>query len=414
MSDLTEALNRILNWLHINHWSRFKEIENSAYLLQPGLSRDEINFTIGDSNLELPEEIYELYQWRNGALIAEWDYVDLFDINHNFAGFGPWGFMPFQSLFTFYMQRQNSYARTKPAILKRISAFPCISDWLSPSALQIFCCREGCMTGYVYKDNNYESFPVVCIDYKGGSDTVLGLYASLTDMMLTIAESYETAYYIREDGYLEKDTTKVLAIWQKYNSQKLVEGVLAKIKLLEPTLPQLEMGGDLLKEVADTLKFSHDERLIAPLVRVLRRQPTNTDDDKNLDYLRQMSSLYLGWLGDRNTIVQLIPALKDEYWMTRYWAAITLGQLPDLQAVPHLNELLEDNQELVRQAAQESLNKITNPNLETNPLYNHPGMESFSAAAALYGMNLSDMLNPDIETLIEKLDIDNRADEDNN
>lgn len=63
---------------------------------------------------------------------------------------------------------------------------------------------DGCLTGYVYQDETYKSFPVVFRDYKGGSDTVLRLYASLTDMMVTLAESYETAYYIGEDGYLKK------------------------------------------------------------------------------------------------------------------------------------------------------------------------------------------------------------------
>lgn len=37
MSDLTNALDIIFNWLQQNQWSRFKETENSAYELKPGL-----------------------------------------------------------------------------------------------------------------------------------------------------------------------------------------------------------------------------------------------------------------------------------------------------------------------------------------------------------------------------------------
>lgn len=64
---------------------------------------------------------------------------------------------------------------------------------------------------------------------------------------------------------------------------------------------------------------------------------------------------------------------------------------------------MQDNNEMVRKAVQESLYKITNPNSETNPLYSNPAIENLSAAAALYGMTLEDMLNPNIDTLRDKL-----------
>lgn len=108
MSNLTEALNRILNWLQQNQWIRFKETQNSASLLKPGLSRAAIDSLSRNSNLELPEEIYELYQWRNGDLIDEWDCIGLFDIYHDFHGFGPWGFIPFQGLVNVYMKKANT------------------------------------------------------------------------------------------------------------------------------------------------------------------------------------------------------------------------------------------------------------------------------------------------------------------
>jgi hypothetical protein len=346
-----------------------------------------------NSNLELPEEVNELYQWRNGDLIDEWDYVGLFDISHDFHGFGPWGFIPFQGVANIYMKKRQYYAHKEPETFSGISYFQ------SPAALEIFCClSDGGLTGYVYKDETNKSFPVVFRDYKGGSDTVLRLYASLTDMMMTLAESYETAYYIGEDGYLTKDTNEVLEIWRKYNSNQLVEGVLNKIEQLEPILPQLEMGNELLKEVADILMFSRDRRLIEPLIRVLRRPPTNTQLDENLDYFRQMSSLYLGWYGGVDAVEPLINALLDEHWLTRYWVAITLGTLKDSRAVPPLIEILQDSQEMVRRAATEALSKITNPQSITNPIYTNPVIANLDAAAALYGMTLSDIIRlPDGE-----------------
>ncbi|OUL26499.1 hypothetical protein BV378_12500 [Nostoc sp. RF31YmG] len=232
MSNLTEALNIILNWLQQNQWCRFKEAEKSASLLQPGLSRAEIDSFIGDSNLQFPQEIYELYQWRNGGMVNEWDYVGLFDIYHNSDVFGPWGFIPFQGVVNKYISKSNCYANKEPEIFKRISAFPCISDFQNPAALEMFRGHESCLTGYVYKDESYKYYPVVFRDFKGGCDTVLRLYSSLTNMMMTLAESYETAYYIGDDGYLRKNTNQVLEIWRKYNSEQLVAGILNKIEQL--------------------------------------------------------------------------------------------------------------------------------------------------------------------------------------
>ena len=372
MSDLTDALERIINWLDTNQWSHFPESKQSASFLKPGLSRTEIDSIIASSNLVLPPEVYELYQWRNGDMIDKWNYVGLFDIYHNFSGFSPWGFIPFQSGFAEYIKDENLFVRIESKLLSELSAFPSFAHLYNPSAFSIFRCYESCRIGSVHQDDHYKSDPVVFRDFKGGSDYVLMIYASLTDMMLTIAESYETAYYIREDGdlagYLALDTSRSLEIWRKYNSEQLVEGILAKMKKIEPILPQLEgnLGYEFIKEIEDIFRFSHDERLIQPLVRVLTRPPTNSVYDENLDYLRGGSSSFLGSFGSKNTAIQLIPALQNEYWMIRYWVVIALGNLKNIQVIPHLNKLLEDDHELVRQAAQRSLEKIANLDLPTN------------------------------------------------
>ena len=147
MSELTEALEIIFNWLDTNQWSRFPGAENSASFLQPGLSRSEIDAIIASSNLVLPPEVYELYQWKNGERIDKWDYVGLFDIYHNFSGFGPWGFVPFQSAFTEYMKYESRYTNMKPENFSQASAVSSISNFHNLSAFQIFCGHEGCLTG---------------------------------------------------------------------------------------------------------------------------------------------------------------------------------------------------------------------------------------------------------------------------
>lgn len=65
MASITDKLNILINSLRDKG---ITEVDN----LLPGLSRQEIEQKISHLPLKLPEEIYELYQWRNGC-------------DHNFA-----------------------------------------------------------------------------------------------------------------------------------------------------------------------------------------------------------------------------------------------------------------------------------------------------------------------------------------
>ncbi|MBW4598767.1 MAG: hypothetical protein KME29_03915 [Calothrix sp. FI2-JRJ7] len=63
MSDLTNALDKILSWLQKNYPSH-------VALLQPGLTEAEINELLEDLPLQLPQDIRELYQWKNGRMLV--------------------------------------------------------------------------------------------------------------------------------------------------------------------------------------------------------------------------------------------------------------------------------------------------------------------------------------------------------
>ncbi|BAY87151.1 putative esterase [Calothrix parasitica NIES-267] len=67
MSDLTNALNRIFNWLEKHPSEKYASVD----VLQPRLSYEEIERRVADLAFELPEEVYELYQWKNGTYEAE-------------------------------------------------------------------------------------------------------------------------------------------------------------------------------------------------------------------------------------------------------------------------------------------------------------------------------------------------------
>ena len=60
MSDLTDALERILSWI--------QRVSPSLTLsLKPALSYLQIREVIKELPFDLSEEVYELYQWHNGT-----------------------------------------------------------------------------------------------------------------------------------------------------------------------------------------------------------------------------------------------------------------------------------------------------------------------------------------------------------
>ena len=71
MSALTEALERILKELQKNRPA-------VASTLQSGLTYKEIQETITNLPFCLPNEVYELYQWRNGNEFHQFFYYHYF------------------------------------------------------------------------------------------------------------------------------------------------------------------------------------------------------------------------------------------------------------------------------------------------------------------------------------------------
>ncbi len=62
--SVTSALERIHRWAE-QHDPEF------VALLQPGLARQEIDVLVSGLPFALAEEVYELYQWRNGQSWGE-------------------------------------------------------------------------------------------------------------------------------------------------------------------------------------------------------------------------------------------------------------------------------------------------------------------------------------------------------
>jgi hypothetical protein len=187
MSDLTDALNRIMAWIE-------RHYPDAATGFQPGLTYATIAEKLSTLPYHVPQEVYELYGWRNG--------------DSNEKGI-------FECLYMLDLDRACEYSKS-------------IND------------------GYVeMREQNGEPAYLFCmfdLDFRSfaveGCETVVDTthvfhvddvaqvrfaFTSLTSMMLTIAECYEAGIYmVNEDAansfHLEMiDEDKFEEICRKYN-----------------------------------------------------------------------------------------------------------------------------------------------------------------------------------------------------
>ncbi|MEL6462495.1 MAG: hypothetical protein AAFQ91_30445 [Cyanobacteria bacterium J06621_15] len=179
MSELTNALNRILNWFENNKPSTVES-------LQPGLTIEEIDEKVKDLPFRLTQEVYELYQWRNGMI----DDGSCFFIYYRFIP----------------LEEAIEHSRTVMEDIRLLFPF----GWFPIFEFE----------------GDYSA--IICAEEKTEYSLILDMYEddtniahpSLTNMMCCIAECYETgAYYIDESGYLEENEVAAKNILLKYNPE---------------------------------------------------------------------------------------------------------------------------------------------------------------------------------------------------
>lgn len=184
MSTLTDALERILNWLRANH-------PEAASSLQPGLSYEEIEAKLADLPFCLPQEVYELYKWRNGS-----------SDNGEADCFNYYRFIPLE----------ESVEQAKKQVSEDLleGTFP--FGWFPLFEF------EGEYLAVIGAESKIDNSPIVC-HYEDESIA----YTNLTGMMLTMAECYETGAYdkneLEEDWQANREKEKKLCI--KYNPEVL-------------------------------------------------------------------------------------------------------------------------------------------------------------------------------------------------
>jgi cell wall assembly regulator SMI1 len=193
MSILTEALERILIWLKQN-------APSSASSLRPGLAYSEIENRVEELLFLLPNEFYDLYQWRNGVYYGEEDF--------NFFCPG-YSFNSLEEALIQYEELLDSAEKLAEEL------------WLDPAEIwnpnwfPIFSYDRDYLFIIGEAEHHKPLSPVMgCFRGNSGPDL---MYSSITNMMLTVAECYDTGvYYLDEDNYVIINYAQEELVREKY------------------------------------------------------------------------------------------------------------------------------------------------------------------------------------------------------
>ncbi|MEC4806817.1 MAG: HEAT repeat domain-containing protein [Jaaginema sp. PMC 1079.18] len=331
-STLVNALNRILAWI---------EQYKPCYLecLQPGLSKTEINSLARQLPFQLPTEIYELYQWRNGAIEG--------DLVRDTAWlFGNWTFMPLQEA----IEYSNKWCRSYWYAAHQMQ-FPV-------STLTLFYSSQARCLGEVLFSEGLKNSLVILQEIESGGFSKK--YASLTQMMLTIAECYETGAYYNNSQfnpyYIDIDSEREQKIWRKHNSN-LIEDAN---RILDLALQSnKEVYEELLDSISDEMIAFGDEVTVKLLVKVLQ-MPTSPESDRiTITCAKMEAARILGKLGNPDAVPALLAFLEDNfYYGSKVCVAQALGQLRDDRATFPLIKALTHSESEVRETAAWALGQI--------------------------------------------------------
>lgn len=377
MSLFAESLERILSWL-------IKNNPELALSLQPGLTREEIEEKVRNLPFRLPEEVYQLYQWRDGD--GQWDYGK----SRLLPGYS---FIPLEAALEEYVAI-NQY---REDLLQDHQEEVWQKPWFP---ILMFDPKE-----YLFIPGEVEKIktaPVFQLFLESGESLK---YATVTSMLLTIAECYETGAYYLSDGYLKEDEEKVASIQRKYNPeitipdnfiptwlQKPADLVdLSAPNALEQLTQALQTQPEKPEEVAlqymaartlenlaqflppGMLKPVGDSQVLDPNHESLTNNQIPLDNPaaplmqalQNLIYDgagHEIAARRLGELKDPTRAVEpLLQALQHRSSQVRANAAQSLGKLGDERGVEPLIQALQDPDFFVRAQAARALGELRDP-----------------------------------------------------
>lgn len=288
MSAIRAALERILECLQL-------QSPQMVQSLQPGLTTTEIA-AIADLPFQLPTEVVEIYQWRNGSSYEPRCY---------------------EILPCYCFLSLDEAIRQYRLTIDIISYIENWQEYFNPSWLPLFA-LDG--NFYVVASDWDPSKPAPITYYDeylscGGSGQEFE-FDSLTDMLLAVAECWEQgAYYADAYGNPETDEAKEIQIHLKYHPQQR-KAIAALLDNQKSQLSEEELGSAYYN-----LAHSHHPRAADVILRDL---PDPNLVNSNFDY--ELIRL-LGELNDPRALEYVLTLLQSDNVYTRNKAILPLQSL---------------------------------------------------------------------------------------
>ncbi|OUL25627.1 SMI1/KNR4 family protein [Nostoc sp. 106C] len=330
MSVLTETVERIFKHLQQHR----AEI---AALLQPGLTIEEIQSQIKNLPFCLPQEVYELYQWRNGIDYSNISKIENFHFDISFIP--GLDFLPLEEAIE--SSKEIEEFRDKYTSPEEENCHKLWFPIFSSDDLEYL---------ILFGDSVSSQDSPIMHCHLGDGSLPQVKYPNLTTFMMVVAECYETnAYYIVEQSkynylssYLAEDVKKVAEIERKYLSEQL-----------EVVLKALSQPRALLEnKIFDILHRFKDPRFIEPMIYALHLPLYEVNNEEENILIRIRAAIILGEIGDLRAVEPLMRALESRLKQDRGYSvanktAEALRKLGDPRAIKSLKLFLQNNKQIL-------------------------------------------------------------------
>jgi hypothetical protein len=303
--------------------------------LQPGLTEKEIKVKARDFPYALPLELIQLYQWRNGLRPEQ-------DSDHELF---PGGY--FLSL----EEALHDYGELRRVAeqIGREAGLDSAKIW-DPHWFPIFRNIGGDYFIVPCTKKKKEAAPVYFV-VKDDRD-LTQLYASLSEMMLTVIRRYESgAYFVDGRGLIQEDPVKIARLELHADA---VGGGPTDATQMDDQVQRLlrslrqETGAAQAKAVKELMRLK-TTRLTQPLLELLHHDsPT----------VRMLTARILGERRDATAVSALITVLADWDSRVRGAGAEALGNLRDSSALDALMRSLDDTDPMVQAKAAWALGEL--------------------------------------------------------
>jgi cell wall assembly regulator SMI1 len=305
-SPLIQALERILCCMQV-------KVPSVTQSLQPGLTREQIEVQLQRLPFRLPEEVYQLYQWRDGSVTGtEVKFLPQYRILSLEEAIAEWQFI--YDLECEIYEGLIGDPRQKLIDFNKFHWLPLFAE-------------DG---NYYVISGDIEFKTMAPILYRFYTDFELSLeFNSLTDMMLAIAECFETgAYYFDSYSYLEFNEVQEAQIWLKYKPQRAAN-IIAMINNQSQHLSDQE----LQRAYSDLVNTQHPQALSVLIQAVEELEP----EIRSLRF--QVNHAYASTRFGKADVMEALGQKEPKFeQLLRY-----IGQIDSSEAIQYLWDLTERN-----------------------------------------------------------------------